>query len=275
MTSRTCIAELERFSNVGISREGVGSAALTGDQALALMRLRPPSWDAERSFFTLEGDPVAQGSAIWSVRDVRKARERFRLLGGLGPRDPLEIDITMRRTDLVAGRPELPRGALVFEAAMEGDLDNASIATLRLEGERLSVEAMSEPRLEHAIEIVASDFGELVELADCEVIPIERALAEREPSPLDEHRFSGLAPTEERRLAEDFMTERMRRWLDEPHPQLGGSTPRSAAAGERRDEVVRLVRGIENTVERGRRDSQPRPDVGWLRGELGLDEPAA
>jgi hypothetical protein len=270
------IAALERFAGNSALGASEGAASVFRRHALELMRFRPPRWDVEPSFFTIEGDPIVQAQATWSVRDVRKAQERFRALGRLGPGDPLEVDITVSRGRLLARRPELPEGALVLEEMATGDLDTVSTATLRLDGERLSVEAMSEERLDHAVEIVACDFGELVELSHREVVPIERALAERGPAPSDAPLASfGLSPTVERRLTENLMTERMRRWLDEPHPQLGGSTPRSAAAKGRRADVVRLMRRIENAVERARRDGEPHADVDWMRDELGLEELAA
>ena len=124
---------------------------------------------------------------------------------------------------------------------------------------------------------VASDFDELVELSRREVIPIETLLAEHRqaPSRAGKHSPSGLPPAEERRILAGFMTEHMRRWLDEPHPQLGGGTPRHAAAGEHRADLVNLVRGLENRSERARRDGEFFADVAWIREELGLDELAA
>ena len=71
------------------------------------------------------------------------------------------------------------------------------------------------------------------------------------------------------------MTDRMRRWLDEPHPQLEGSTPRASVAGEDRADVIRLVRGIENGAERAARRGEPFGDVAWLREELGLESDLA
>jgi hypothetical protein len=270
------IAELERLAGDSVSSMRDGVAQVFRAHALELMRYRPPRWDVESSFFTVEGDPIVQGSATWSVRDLREVRERFRVLGRLAPHDPLEMDITAPRDRLVAERPPLPDGAIVFEASA-GDLDTVSVATLRLEGEHLSVEAMSEERLDHAIEIVASDFDELVELSRREVIPIETLLAEHRqaPSRAGKHSPSGLPPAEERRILAGFMTEHMRRWLDEPHPQLGGGTPRHAAAGEHRADLVNLVRGLENRSERARRDGEFFADVAWIREELGLDELAA
>lgn len=267
------IAELERLAGASVSSIRDRAADVFRAHALELMRYRPPRWDVEPSFFTVEGDPIVQGSATWSVRDVRKARERFRVLGRLAPGDPLEMEITAPRDRLVAERPPLPEGAIVVEASA-GDLDTVSVATLRLEGEQLSVQAMSEERLEHAIDIVATDFDQLVELSGREVVPIESLLAERRqaPSRAGERSSSGLPPGEERRIVAGFMTEHMRRWLDEPHPQLGGRTPRHAAAGEYRAELISLVRGIENRAERARRGGEPFADVAWIRGELGLEE---
>jgi hypothetical protein len=268
------IAELERLAGGSVSSIRDRAAHVCRAHALELMRYRPPRWDVEPSFFTVEGDPIVQCSATWSVRDLRRVRERFRVLGRLASHDPLEMDITAARDRLVAERPQLPEGAIVVEASA-GDLDTVSVATLRLEGEHLSIEAMSEERLDHAIEIVASDFDQLVEFSHREVVPIEPLLAEHRqaPSRAGERSSSGLPPAEERRIVADFMTEYTRKWLDEPHPQLGGCTPRHAAAGEHRADLVSLVRGIENRSERARRDGEPFADVAWIREELELDRP--
>lgn len=152
--------------------------------ALELMRFTPPGWSVEPSFFTLEGNPVAHGSAIWEVRDLAAARDRLRGLGGLRPGEPIEIDITVSRYELVRGRPELPPGAIVLEAGPIDDLDRVPVATVRLEGAELRAETMSEERLERAIEMVGQDFGDLAELADREVVPIEQRLEERRKAPL-------------------------------------------------------------------------------------------
>jgi SEC-C motif/Protein of unknown function (DUF2384) len=246
-------------------------------RALELMRFTPPSRSAEPSFFTLEGDPVAFASAIWAVHDLAAAAERMRDLGALLPDDPVELDITAERGALVRRRPLLPPGALVLESSTVDALDTIPIATLRLEDDELHVEAMSEPRLAQALEIVAADFGDLVELRSQDVTAVDQALAARSerrrgsrrstPPPVD---------AEERRLIGDLATERMRRWLDEPHPLLDGRTPREAVVGANRAEVVRLLRQIENGAERARRRGEPAADVTPLRDELGLrDELAA
>lgn len=66
--------------------------------------------------------------------------------------------------------------------------------------------------------------------------------------------------------------ERMQRWLDEPHQSLVGRTPRDAASGSQRAEVVRLLRQIENSADRARRRGAASIDTARLSTALGLDE---
>lgn len=263
---------------VGETKRLVASAPATGEpsrplrrHSVELLRFRPSSWDVAPSFFTLEGDPVAEGSATWQMHDARAARQRLRALGGLGPGDPLEIDITLSREVLVGERPKLPPGAMVIEAGPADDLDSVPIATLRLEPGRLHIEAISERRLDRAIEIVDVDFGDIAELSERTVVSLEQringqrssttpvALPRQDPS-----------RAEERQVVGAYMTDRMRRWLDEPHPELDGRTPREAIKDEGRGDVIRLVRGIENAAERARRRGDAFADVAWMRSELGI-----
>jgi hypothetical protein len=245
-----------------------------GEWALALMRYVPPGRRAEPGFYTLEGDPVVFATATWKVHGRAAAAERMRELGDLGPDDPLELDITAERAALVSQRPPLPPGALVLESSPVGAIDTIPIATLRLEGDELHAEAMSEQRLEQTLEIVDTDFGELVKLRDCDVTSVDEALAtcrSRRGEPQPER-----VEAAELLLVGDFVDERMRRWLDEPHQFLAGRTPREAATDSHRADVVRLLRQIENSAERARRRGEPSVDVAALRSELRLgDELAA
>ena len=260
------------------SPDGATIARVLERHPLEVARFRPPSWAATPTFFTAEGDLVADASAIWRTRDRLALERRVRALGRLGPEEEPVIDITVPRETLVRDRGQLPRGALVIEEGAGEDFASVPIAALRLEADRLVLEARSEARLQRAVEIVTDDFGDLVQRPELEVVPIERSLAERRtgpPSDEDDASVRGLDEVTERRLLEDFLTDRMRRWMDDPHPQLDGTTPRRAAAGPRRDEVVRLVRAIEYGVDRSRRRGEPSADVTWMRRELGLEESLA
>lgn len=238
---------------------------------LELMRFR--STRATPSFFTLEGDPITVARADCTVRNRAAVEARLRSFGALERDEESVVDITVPRSRLVAERGELPEGALVVESCWDGDIDSIPVATLRLEGDVLRVEAMSERRLARAIGIMTDDFADLVEVRDCEVTPIEQALEQHRASRSQEPEPSGLPPGEERHLLEQFLTERMRRWIDEPLHELAGLTPRRAADSAMRPRVESLVRSLENGAERNRREGEPVADLSWIRRELGL--PAA
>ena len=159
-----------------------------------------------------------------------------------------------------------------MEASSVDAPDSAPIATLRLEDGRLLAETMSQPRLEHVIEIVTADFGPLVELIarnvtypdDARELPATgRASSPTVLEPPD---------ADERQILRDFVSARMHQWLDEPHPLLDGRTPREARTGSGRTEVVGLIRQLENGAERARRRGEPAADVARLRRELDLSD---
>jgi len=249
------LAELRRLAggDGGGSEDGTDLSVAFKDGALELMHFRPPSWNLQPSFFTPEGDPMSFCQATWRLHKPALARDRIHAFGELLPDDPLGMQITVPRHRLLPeARPPLPKGSVVIETGSVGDGDNIPIATVSLKGTELHVEAMSEQRLERAIEAIDADFGDIAE-------PLEREITS----------------IEERRLLSGFLADHMCRWLDEPLPALGGDTPREAAKGERREDLLRLVRGIENKADRSRRRGEPGVDVAWLRAELAIDEDRA
>ncbi len=273
------LAELRRLAGVDAAEADAKAEfeVTFRRQALELMRFKPPSRDVQPSYFTPEGDPMAHGRAAWAVHEHAEAEARMRALGGLAPGEPLAIDLTVPRARLLAkDRPPLPKGALVIETSRIGDDENVPVATVQLEEGELRVEAMSEERLATAIETVDADFGDIAELVRRGVTPIEQRLEEHgAPSPEDDVDLAPIDSAERADLLSGAMTEWMHRWLDEPLPALGGESPREAAGGERRGEVVRLLRGIENRAERSGRQGEPGVDAAWLRAELALDDELA
>jgi hypothetical protein len=270
-------AELERHVDPTVEQlDETARAATFRRHALVLMRFMPARLTAEPSFFTLEGDPVAFATATWRVHDLAVVTEKLRGLGDLLPDEAVELDITVPRASLVEERPVLPPGALVLEASPVDAPKTVPIASLRLEGGQLHAEAISEERIAHAIELVAQDFGELVEFRHWNLTSVDEALAANRPARRRSLRaFRESLDGSERRVVGDLMTERMRRWLDEPHPLLDGCTPREAASGSGRADVVRLIRQLENGAERARRRGEPAADVARLRDELGLSDELA
>ncbi|MHB8470473.1 MAG: SEC-C metal-binding domain-containing protein [Gaiellaceae bacterium] len=271
-------AELERLAGASLERLDEAARASTFRRhACELLRFRPARLTAEPSFFTLEGDPVAFATATWRVHDLAAVAEKLRDLGGLLPDEPVELDITVPRSSLLEQRSPLPPGAHVLEAGPVDAPETAPIAALRLEGRQLHAEAISEERIAYAIELVTEDLGELVEFREWKVTSVDDALAaQRAGRPRSLRSLRDPLDGGERRLVGDLVTERMRRWLDEPHQLLDGRTPRDVAAGPDRAEVVRLIRQLENGAERARRRGEPAADVARIRDELDLgDELAA
>ena len=164
----------------------------------------------------------------------------------------------------------------MLEAGPIDNVDKVPVATVRLEGGELRVEAIRRSG-GSAYRDRGAGLRRPRGAPNREVVSVEQRLDERRSGPERPAALPPeLTPADERRLVGGFMTERMRKWLDEPHPQLDGGTPRDAVTGERRAEVVRLLRGIENGAERARRRGEPYAKVAWLRDELGLgDELAA
>jgi hypothetical protein len=267
------LSELERRARArGDEPDRNGRQAALCADPLELFRFQTPSSRAEPSFYTLEGDPMAEARASWSLRDPEAARERLARLGGYEPdEEEIELEITFPRERLIAERADkaLPLGAIVTEAGALDNPDLSSVATVRIEDGRLAVEAVSEVRLERAITLVEGDFGDLAGEPEREVVPIESRLAElpgeddpseSDPEPVD---------AEEQALLWEVLRDRYRSWADEPHPRLGGATPREAAAANRDAEVVPLVRAVENGAARSAREHGGAADLD-LMGELGL-----
>ena len=98
-------------------------------------------------------------------------------------------------------------------------------ATIDLEGNRVSVETLSEPRVERVLATL------LAEIAGARVVSDDR----REFDPTDPPRgprqpAMSLEDPAVREMFGKFIAERERSWCDEPIPALGGLTPRQAAA---------------------------------------------
>ena len=268
-------AELHRLARAGgesEDRDGLRAAMRRG--SLELFRFRTPSATAERSFYTLEGDPMVDGRARWRLSDPPVARARLADLGGLGDEEareePLSVDITAPRSNLLAKRDcDLPKGAMVIERGAGLDFQTEAVASVSIEGSSLTVEAMSQPRLLGAVATIEADFGELLGAREeLEMVPIDERLAEREDGAVPAHEPpDGLTAEEEREILAEYFAARYRGWIDDPNPQLGGTTPRQAARDGRREEVVRLAQRVENGAARLARESGIGAELNLL-GEL-------
>jgi SEC-C motif len=263
------LAELERLAAArGLSRDPAGLSEVFRLASRELLRFVPPSRSAEPSLFTAEGDPVVAARATWSLVDPDDA---FRVLDTppellwVGESDDGTgecFQLTGDRAELLARRQPLPPNALFFESSYAGFPDRIGTGTFVLAGCELQFDAISEERLECAIELVASRLEGNAELLEREIAPFDLDRPEQRQA---------LHPAEEDAQAADYLDQYLRRWLDEPLERLDGATPREAAGTPKlRDDLELLLRAIENRAEHCRRAGSAWPDVGWLWDELDL-----
>ena len=264
-------AELERLADVhSLPRDPAGLGNVFTHASRELLRFVPPSRLAEPSYFTAEGDPLVAARAVWSLVDPDDA---FRVLDappellGVGESEDGSgecFQLTGDRAELLARRPTLPLNARFFESSYEGLPDRIGVGTFVLADDELRFDAISEPRLEHAIKLVSDRLAGNAELLDRDVAPLD----------LDRTgRTEPVVTSETDMLARKHLEQYLRRWLDEPFAWLEGLTPRTAAGVPRlRGELEFALRAIEN---RAARAGGAWPDVGWLRDELGLTSPLA
>ncbi|CAN5829385.1 SEC-C metal-binding domain-containing protein [soil metagenome] len=162
-----------------------------------------------------------------------------------------EVLMTLEPQELAAGLDE------VFEGDDHGtwremfELPNGERilrAHLRVEDDRLVIEANSEERLERVLDVVfAFD-------PDAEVDVDERT----DPATaVRQRRASGepMEPLEEpspelREVVEDYLRQQEEAWLDESIPGLAGLTPRQAADDPtRREDLVAMLRDLDRMAE--------------------------
>lgn len=268
------LVELARLAAAyGLCRDPAGLSEVFRLASRELLRFVPPSRAVEPSLFTAEGNPVVAARATWSLVDPDDA---FRVLDAppellwVGESDDGTgecFQFTGDRAELVARRPPLPSNALFFESSYAGFPDRIGIGTFVLAGCELRFDAISEQRLEHALELVSRRLAGNAELLERKITPFDHDRTDRQQA---------LGPAEEDVQAADYLDQYLRRWLDEPLARLDGATPRAAASIPKlRGELEFLLRAIENRAEHARRAGAAWPDVAWLRNELDLSSQLA
>ena len=156
------LAELERLADEhGLSRDPGGLTEAFRVGSRQLLRFVPPSRSAEPSLFTAEGDPVVHARA-----DVDDRRPRG--CPHASTRRPSSCGWARARTAAASASSSPPtgprcsrrdrrcrRGGLFFESSYEGYPDRVGLGTFVLAGDELTFDAISEARLERAIQLIA------------------------------------------------------------------------------------------------------------------------
>ena len=295
------LAELWRIAeehDLGVDAAGMATALRIG--AGELVCFIPPSRRAEPVPYTLEGDPVVMAQASWQVRTpdlafrALRATSELTFDGATEDEEAVTFDWLTSRRGLLARRPPLPAGAICMEDGPvtideTGELgldDVTSLGTFTLHSDRLEFFAMSQARLDAAVALIERHLQDIVGPASRNVRSVADAMDESRaergkargqlPSARDRRPRRGLdalGPSEDDGAPDLRIQEwAYRRWIDDPNPQLGGLSPRAAAArGEYLRELEVQLRSIEFGSARKRADRCPGPEVTWLRTELGVE----
>ncbi|HEY2432958.1 MAG TPA: hypothetical protein VGI12_09830 [Vicinamibacterales bacterium] len=145
------------------------------------------------------------------------------------------------------------------------------LATLRIDGGRLHVEAMSRARDERCRTWLASLAPDL-EYRATSLESVAAALARLEQGPPAPAAPSDLPPDVKAGLERQLQDEHCRRWLDEQVPALGFMTPREAVRSRKhRPALIEVLRGFDNHYERALRQGSQAYDSAWLWEALELD----
>jgi hypothetical protein len=276
---RDLLAECERLA--AVHRASVGSDRLFRAAALELMRFVPVGRRVAPSLFTAEGDPLVDGRAYWRIADASTALEllddppELAWVGESEDGSAEAFQWTVPRERLRMSETPLPPGALRFESSLTEMPGRVCLATFDMTDEELRCTAVSEARLDAAIELIRRRLGALADLRDRSALPIEADLSSPGTRPCAAaaaQTSTGTTAAAAREIERQLIGDHYRHWLDEPLRALGGQSPRDASRGAEREELEFLLRGIENRAARARWEGAAWPDLGWLRDELGLNE---
>ncbi len=149
------------------------------------------------------------------------------------------------------------------------------LGTIRVTQEDLVLECNSQKRCNRGKKLLAKAAGGALSHVRDELTSqeeLKRMVASRASTPENAEQSDGEIPPEVRfRIITQALEQHYSTWPDQRLPALGGKTPRAAAkTADGRRRVEELVRDLENSEERKRRDGEPFYDVARIRSTLGL-----
>jgi len=162
-----------------------------------------------------------------------------------------------------------PGKSFALDSLVDGDARQVVLAGLALSGGRLVVSVNSRRRLERARALVEPLLAGLVGEPEIDAKSVDEMMAEERDTPAPSRRT--VPKHVERKLMKRFLDDHYRKWLDDKLPMLGGRTPREAARDfDGREQLVAVLKDLENLEARRKRDTGFGYDALWLWRELGI-----
>jgi hypothetical protein len=75
----------------------------------------------------------------------------------------------------------------------------------------------------------------------------------------------------EQQIYNEYLDKHYRQWIKDRIPALGDKTPKQAMRSKKgRQQVIELLKQVENMEESNKRDGRPCYDFSWIWDELGI-----
>jgi hypothetical protein len=195
----------------------------------------------------------------------------------------LDAEPALRRTgarpakwDWVAKASEHPSRAssagegYALDTHPDGDTGRVVLANVTLSAKQLELSVNSRRRLESARAFIEPLLARLIGEPEVAIKSVADAMAEKGDAPASPRR--AVPKRVEREFTQRYLDSHYREWLDEKIPALGGKTPREAARDfEGREQLVALLKELENRETRRAKDTGMGYDALWLWRELGIE----
>lgn len=195
----------------------------------------------------------------------------------------LDSERALRRTgarpttwDWIAKVSEHPSGAtssgegLALDSHPDGDTGRVVLANMTLTGKQLELSVNSRRPLERTRAFIEPLLAGLIGEPEVAIKSVEDAMAEKRDAPASPRR--SVPKRVEREVTQRFLDTHYRNWLDEKIPALDGKSPREAARDfEGREQLVALLKELENREARRAKDTGVGYDARWLWRELGIE----
>jgi hypothetical protein len=203
-----------------------------------------------------EGDPIEFSAATYRVLD------KAALLSAL--QNAPEFEDHTSETDT----PDIHSFAWLEIGDQES---RRSYGQINISDGQLRLECNSRRRLKRGRKLLEEHAGRAIEHSKDSFESLKAAKRRVATAPKEK---AAEIPFEiESELLQKVKDEHYAKWPDEPLPALGGKTPRSAVRrADGRSRVIDLIRTMENSEERARKEGRPAYSFSRLREDLGLEE---
>lgn len=163
-----------------------------------------------------------------------------------------------------------PGKSFALDTLADGDPRRVVLAGLALSGGRLVVSVNSRRRLERARALVEPLLAGHVGEPGIDVKSVDEMMAEKRDAPAPSRHT--MPKHVERKIMKQFLDDHYRKWLDDKLPILGGKSPREAARDfDGREQLVAVLKDLENLEARRKRNTGFGYDALWLWRELGIE----